>query len=91
MARRLSPGTQIHRSLSSGPKIQTASQALNVTVLLAPRASAEEIAEVRAALASLRQQSTLRAGTVLRGSINPRYWTLWLALTPCCGLNRPIP
>lgn len=43
---------------------------LRVTVLMAPRAPAAEMAEARGLFTAIQQQSVLRAGTVLRGTVS---------------------
>src|SRR6266568_4621683 len=70
------PEHKVHRSLRSNPTGQLSQgrrglhpSLVSVAILLVPRASASEIAEARQALATVRQESTLRSGTVLRGTI----------------------
>ncbi len=66
-----SPGHKVHRALQLNSQARAAQAPLAVTVLLAPRAPQPEIAATRGLLTVVQQQSTLRAGTVLRGKINP--------------------
>jgi hypothetical protein len=59
-----------HRSLRANTVAQNANETLTVAVLLAPRSTGSEIAEARRAFSAVHQQSSLRAGTVLRGKLN---------------------
>ncbi|PYI80045.1 MAG: hypothetical protein DME26_22385, partial [Verrucomicrobia bacterium] len=65
------PEHKLHKGLSTVARNQRPNELPGIAVLLAPRAKPSEIAEARSALASVQQESTLRAGTVLRGKINP--------------------
>jgi len=49
----------------------SAVQPIGVTVLLAQGASPAEVAGVRSSLTKVQQQSTIRSGTILRGTLNP--------------------
>jgi subtilisin family serine protease len=60
---------RIHQKLQSRATGNPQSE-LGVTVLLAPRATPAEVAGVRNALSGVKQQSQLRSGTVLRGTVN---------------------
>jgi subtilisin family serine protease len=67
------PEYKLHHALQS-KQAQAAARAvsatMNVSVVLAPRLSAGEIADAKKPFASIQQQTTLRLGTVLRGKIN---------------------
>lgn len=63
------PEYRIHQSLRAKVKAQPAAEPLAVAVLLAPGATAAEKAAVRRAFSADSRQSTLRLGTVLRGTI----------------------
>jgi hypothetical protein len=65
------PEHKVHRNLASRVAPQLAGQSVDVTVLLVPRANSAEIATARQSFAAVRQQSTLRSGTILRGKISP--------------------
>ncbi|HWQ93279.1 MAG TPA: S8 family serine peptidase, partial [Clostridia bacterium] len=65
------PEHKIHRSLQPAQNARAAAPVQEVTVLLAPRAQGAEIAETRRAFNAIRQESTLRSGTVLRGALTP--------------------
>ncbi len=65
------PDYKVHRALQAAAAAQPAGKPLGVAILLAPRASASDIAAARGALSTVQQESTLRSGTVLRGKINP--------------------
>jgi Subtilase family/Bacterial TSP3 repeat len=64
------PEHKLHRNLSAKAVSQLSGQSLDVTVLLVPRANSAEVATARGSFAAVRQQSTLRSGTILRGKIN---------------------
>jgi Subtilase family/Bacterial TSP3 repeat len=64
------PEHKLHRNLSAKTISKSSAQSLDVTVLLVPRANSTEIATARGSFAAVRQQSTLRSGTILRGKIN---------------------
>jgi len=63
------PENKIHSAVQAGAA-RSAATTLNVSVVLAPRSTPAEIADARRPFAVLRQQSTLRFGTVLRGRIS---------------------
>lgn len=65
------PEHKLHRTLAAKALSQQSAQTVNVTVLLAPRASGAEIAQVHSSLAKVQQQSSLRSGTILRGQVTP--------------------
>jgi hypothetical protein len=60
---------KVHPRLRQAPTPLVLGQTLNVTVLLAPRASGLEISRVRSSITRLQQTSVLRSGTVLRGKV----------------------
>ena len=62
------PEHKVLRSVAS-KAAQPGGEAFSVTVLLVPRANAAEIAQARATLAKVQQQSTVRSGTILRGQV----------------------
>lgn len=67
------PEHKLHRALQSKQvqaAARTASAMMNVSVVLAPRLSAGEIANAIKPFASIQQQTTLHFGTVLRGKIS---------------------
>ncbi len=66
------PEIKIHRAVKSAAMAKSANATvnLNISVLLAPRSSGAEIADAQKPFISLQQNSTLRSGTVLRGTIN---------------------
>jgi hypothetical protein len=64
------PEFRIHPALGNLPTAKLGNASVSATVLLEPRASAAEIAAVRAAFGPVRQESTLRAGVVLRGELS---------------------
>ncbi len=64
------PEHKVHRSLAAPAKTGVQSASLDVTVLIAPGTSAGEVSSVSGLLGSVKQKSTLRAGTVLRGTIS---------------------
>jgi hypothetical protein len=63
------PEHKLHGGLPGGVA-KASGQSLDVAVLLAPRATTAGIAEARRSFHAIRQESTLRSGTVLRGSID---------------------
>jgi hypothetical protein len=64
------PEHKTHRSLWPKLNGDKPNESVNVAVLLAPRANAAAIAEAKRSFVAIRQESHLRAGTVLRGTIN---------------------
>lgn len=63
------PSHKVHEQVLGKAKAASTTQMLDVAVLVAPRATGPEIGEARKVLHTVRQESTLRAGTVLRGRI----------------------
>jgi hypothetical protein len=62
---------RIHPALTKALAAQPALASSQVAILVAPRSSPAEISQVRAALDSVVQESTIKSGTVLRGKIPP--------------------
>ncbi len=65
------PEYKIHGALRPKSGQSVSSEPVGVSILLAPRAHAAEIATARAFLSKVQQESTLRSGTILRGKMNP--------------------
>ena len=65
------PEYKVHRALQSRARTLAAAQALDVTVLLVPRATTAEMAQARRFFSSVQQAYRLRSGAVLRGGIAP--------------------
>lgn len=68
------PEHKVHPRLAAAAReaMQTnGSVALNVNVLISPRAAPEEISAVRSLLSSVEHESHLRQGTILRGDLPP--------------------
>jgi hypothetical protein len=66
------PAHKIHPKLAiAANKALQTNNAITVNVLISPRAGARELAGVRALLSSIHQESHLRQGTVLRGTLPP--------------------
>ncbi|HVV01188.1 MAG TPA: S8 family serine peptidase [Verrucomicrobiae bacterium] len=62
---------KLHPALAPNSPARLAAKPLSIAVLLAPRLAAADVAKVKGLLSNARQQSSLRAGTVLRGLVSP--------------------
>jgi hypothetical protein len=67
---RFGPEHKIHKTLAQ-KAAQSTGALEGVSVLVAPRAPASDIAQIRGSLAEIRQETLLRSGTVIRGRMNP--------------------
>ena len=71
---RYRPEHKVHRSLLTPGKGQSkavgSNPPLEVSVLLAPRVSSIDVVVARRSFTALRQTSTLRSGTILRGTVS---------------------
>jgi hypothetical protein len=65
------PDHKVHLALKTRLKASATTEPLAVSVLLEPRAGLSEVAQARSAFTTLKQESTLRAGTILRGTVRP--------------------
>ncbi len=62
------PEYKVHRQVAAQSKSLVAGNGVGVSVLLAPQLNDQQISEVRGLLNGVNQQSSLRAGTILRGT-----------------------
>src|SRR5262249_7644707 len=67
---RYRPEHKVQRLLHEAAAQRKGDELIAVGALLAPRASAADVAEVRRAFAGVQQESALRSGTVLRGEVS---------------------
>jgi subtilisin family serine protease len=66
------PSYKIHPRLAAAARAASqTNQVVAVNVLIAPRSTPDEIAEVRALFSTIAHQSQLRQGTILRGTLAP--------------------
>jgi hypothetical protein len=63
------PDHKVHANVRT-KAIEKPTESLDLTVLMVPRATVAEIAAVRGYMSAIRQQSTIRSGTVIRGTID---------------------
>ena len=61
---------KVHQAIAGRAALKRAGDLVNVSILMAPDSAAPEIVQARRSLRVLRQQSNLRLGTVLRGSVS---------------------